>query len=68
MSTSPVYDSTRQALQPLLPTIRDSQMETLALLVASATQTQSAHLGQLARPLLVNHAGLQGAAHPALFG
>ncbi len=51
MSTSPLYDSTRQALQQVLPTIRDSQMETLALLVASATQTQSAHLDQLARAL-----------------
>ncbi len=51
MSTSPCYDSTRQALQPLLPTIRNSQLEILALIVASATQTQSAHLGQLARAL-----------------
>ena len=51
MSTSPLYDSTRQALQQVLPTIRDSQMETLALIIASATQTQSAHLGQLARAL-----------------
>src|SRR5215210_398775 len=51
MSTSPFYDSTRQALQQALPTVRDSQLETLALVVASATQTQSAHLGQLARAL-----------------
>jgi hypothetical protein len=51
MSTSPFYDSTRQALQQALPTIRDSQLETLALVVASATQTQSAHLADLARAL-----------------
>src|SRR5919199_1680958 len=51
MSTSPVYDSTRQALQQALPTIRDSQLEILALVVASATQTRSAHLGELARAL-----------------
>ena len=51
MSTSPFYDSTRQALQQALPTVRDSQLETLALVVASATQTQSAHLGELARAL-----------------
>ncbi len=51
MSTSPVYDSTRCALRQALPTVRDSQVDTLALIVASATQTQSAHLGQLARAL-----------------
>ena len=32
MSTSPLYDSTRQALQQVLPTIRDSQMETLGFI------------------------------------
>ncbi len=51
MSTLPLYDSTRQALQQALPTVRESQVETLALVVASATQTQSAHLGALARAL-----------------
>jgi hypothetical protein len=51
MSTSPFYDSTRQALQQALPTVRDSQLETLALVLASATQTRSAHLGELARAL-----------------
>jgi hypothetical protein len=50
-STSTLYDSTRQALQQALPAIRTSQLETLALVVASATQTQSAHLGALARAL-----------------
>ena len=51
MSTSPVYDSTRQALQQALPAIRSTQLDTLALIVASATQTQSAHLAALARAL-----------------
>jgi hypothetical protein len=51
MSTSTMYDSTRHALHQALPTIRVSQLETLALVVASATQTQSAHLGALARAL-----------------
>ena len=51
MSTSTRYDSTRQALQQALPAIRISQLETLALVVASATQTQSAQLGALARAL-----------------
>src|ERR687886_2019678 len=51
MSTSTRYDSTRQALQQALPAIRISQLETLALVVASATQTQSAQLGALARSL-----------------
>ncbi len=51
LSPSPFYDSTRQVLQQALPTARASQVETLALVVASATQTQSAHLGALARAL-----------------
>ena len=51
MSTSPLYHSTRQALQQALPAIRSTQLDTLALIVASATPTQSAHLGALARAL-----------------
>jgi Transposase DDE domain len=51
MSTSPLYDSTHAALQQALPWVRASQLDTLALLVASATQTQSAHLADLARAL-----------------
>ena len=51
MSTSTLYDSTRQALHQALPAIRSTQLDTLALIVASATQTQSAHLGALARAL-----------------
>ena len=54
MSTSPIYDSTRLALQQALPDIRASQLDTLALVVASATQTQSAHLADLARALPLN--------------
>ncbi len=53
MSTSPFYDSTRAALQQALPAVRSSQLDTLALVVASATQTQSAHLADLARALPV---------------
>ncbi|MDQ5851033.1 MAG: hypothetical protein M3380_02965 [Chloroflexota bacterium] len=51
MSTSTLYASTHQALAQALPTIRTSQLATLALVVASATQTQSAHLAALARAL-----------------
>jgi hypothetical protein len=51
MSTSTLYDITRHALRQALPTVRDSQLEILALITASATQTQSAHLGKLARAL-----------------
>jgi DDE family transposase len=51
MSTSTLYDSTRQTLRQALPAIRESQLDTLALVVASATQTQSAHLADLARAL-----------------
>src|SRR3712207_5365931 len=51
MSTSTLYDSTRAALQQALPAIRPSQLDTLALVVASATQRQSAHLADLARAL-----------------
>ena len=51
MSTSPLYDSTYATLQPLLPEVLESQLENLALLTAAAAQTQSAHLGKLARAL-----------------
>jgi hypothetical protein len=51
MSTSTLYDSTRLALQQAVPDARASHLETLALVVASATQTQSAHLADLARAL-----------------
>jgi hypothetical protein len=51
MSTSTLYESTRQALQQALPAVRSSQLDTLALVVASATQTQSAHLADRARAL-----------------
>ncbi len=51
VSTSTLYDSTRQALHQALPAIRATQLESLALVVASATQTHSAHLGALARAL-----------------
>src|SRR5918911_4230887 len=51
MSTSPLYDSTRAALQQALPAVRSSQLDSLALVVASATQPQSPHLAALARAL-----------------
>lgn len=51
MFTSTMYDNTHRALQQALPTVRASQLETLALLVAGATQAQSAHLADLARAL-----------------
>lgn len=51
MSTPTLYDNTLAALQELLPAVIDSQLTNLALLVAAAAQTQSAHLGALARAL-----------------
>lgn len=51
MPTSTLYDPTHHALQQMLPTVRASQREILALIVAGATQSQSAHLADLARAL-----------------
>jgi hypothetical protein len=51
MLTSPLYDSTRTTLAVRLPDVRDSQLDTLALVVVGITQSVSAQLGQIARAM-----------------
>src|SRR5437867_11180236 len=51
MPTSPLYDSTRAILATRLPDIRDSQRETLALVLVGITQSVSAQLGKIARAM-----------------
>ena len=51
MPTSPLYDSTRTTLAARLPDVRDSQLDTLALVVVGITQSVSAQLGQIARAM-----------------
>src|SRR5262245_64071 len=51
MPTSSLYDSTRAVLATGLPDVRDSQLDTLALLVVGVTQSVSAQLGKIARAM-----------------
>ena len=51
MPTSPLYDSTRTTLAARLPDVRDSQLDTLALVVVGITQSVSAQLGKIARAM-----------------
>src|SRR5690349_14220105 len=51
MPISPLYDSTRTTLASRLPTVRDSQLDTLALVVVGITQSVSAQLGKIARAM-----------------
>jgi hypothetical protein len=51
MSTSLVYDSTRLALQQYLPTILESQRESLGLAVVGVIQSLSSQLAKIARVL-----------------
>jgi hypothetical protein len=51
MPTSPLYDSTRATLAARLPAVRDSQLDTLALVVIGITQSVSAQLGKIARAM-----------------
>ena len=51
MPTSPLYDSTRATLAARLPAVRDSQLDTLALVVVGITQSVSAQLGKIARAM-----------------
>jgi len=51
MATSRLYDSTRAALASRLPDVRDSQLDTLALVVVGVTQSVSAQLGKIARAM-----------------
>jgi Transposase DDE domain len=51
MPTSQLYDSTRSALATRLPDVRDSQLDTLALILIGITQSVSAQLGKIARAM-----------------
>src|SRR5919197_5555057 len=51
MPTSQLYDSTRTTLTARLPDVRDSQLDTLALVVVGITQSVSAQLGKIARAM-----------------
>ena len=54
MPTSPLYDSMRTTLAAQLPDVRDSQLDTLALVVVGITQSVSAQLGKIARAMPLN--------------
>jgi hypothetical protein len=54
MPTSGLYDSTRSALATRLPTVRASQLDTLALILVGITQSVSAQLGKIARAMPVD--------------
>src|SRR5215207_9885410 len=51
MPTSPLYDSTRATLAARLPNVRNSQLDTLALVMVGITQSVSAQLGKIARAM-----------------
>lgn len=51
MPTSPVYDSTRAALRQHLPTVIDSQLDTLGLLIVGAVQSMSSQAAKIARAM-----------------
>jgi DDE family transposase len=51
MPTSPMYDSTRAALQQHLPTVRASQLDTLGLLIVGVLQSMSSQIAKIARAL-----------------
>ena len=51
MSTSPVYDSTRAALRQHLPSVIDSQLDSLGLAMVGVVQSQSCQLAKIARAL-----------------
>jgi len=51
MSTSPVYDSTRAALRQHLPTVIDSQLDSLSLAMVGVVQSMSSQLAKIARAM-----------------
>jgi len=51
MPTSPLYDSTRAALHQHLPTVIDSQLDTLSLLIVGAVQSMASQIAKIARAL-----------------
>ena len=51
MPTSPVYDSIRAALRQHLPTVIDSQIESLGLAIVGAVQSMSSQIAKIARAM-----------------
>lgn len=51
MPTSPLYDSTRAALRQHLPTIINSQLDTLGLLIVGTVQSMSSQVAKIARAM-----------------
>ena len=51
MSTSTVYDSTRAALRQLLPTVIDSQLDSLGLAIVGVVQSMSSQVAKIARAM-----------------
>jgi hypothetical protein len=54
MSTSSLYDSTRAALRQHLPTVIDSQLDSLGLAIVGAVQSMSSQMAKLARAMPLN--------------
>ena len=54
MATSSLYDSTRTTLAARLPDARDSQLDTLALVLVGITQSVAAQIGKIARAMPVD--------------
>jgi len=54
MSTSTMYDSTRAALHQHLPTVSDSQLDSLGLALVGVVQSRSSQLGKIARAMPIN--------------
>jgi hypothetical protein len=51
MPTSPVYDSIRAALQQHLPTVIDSQIDSLGLAIVAVVQSMSSQMAKIARAM-----------------
>src|SRR6266545_7711717 len=51
MSTSPVYDSIRVALQQHLPSVIDSQIASLGLAIVGAVESMSSQMAKIARAM-----------------
>jgi hypothetical protein len=51
---SSLYDSTRSALATRLPDVRDSQLDTMALVLVGLRKSVSAQLGKIFRALLLD--------------
>src|SRR6266496_1984445 len=54
LSTSTMYDSTRAALRQHLPTVIDSQLDSLGLAIVGVVQSMSCQLGKIARAMPIN--------------